>query len=608
MLDELSKADVGQHVDPRIYYWLGEDYEAHECFRAAFEWYNKALAAGIKKAEAAAKRCENPYNVDPYYNISGQRGDGTHYAKHFKETKDAYLDLYKKTLCKLEDNPSSEENKKCLDTIYLLATARICVVPNAKTFIGDMIVTNDNNYAEASRWYKDAAENGDAEGARKYAALLLNGEGVEKNENKAAHFLEIAEKLESESSHQIQKKQLKKPKEPKEQETKKESERITVTTIRKLEAEAAEGDPVTNQIIIDKYREIVENYQLTAGKENACIKELFPHNSEFCDRAYQYCQKQYRSNGIDKLAFEMCMTPFYGGICCVALWYKNKKLLEDANVSLWNVLTQHVDVDIVDAEAERYLKTKQGDELAERIYEIISEYMTIIRLFIVSNSASGESCMLAMKQAYILGLRVAVAEFEKNVSLADNEQEHIAQKKSGSTQQNKDNPMQVFYSDCIEAFHREAQKYGVANRGVLIVPELLPRGEKVVLSFLQDSHYQSICNNNATMYYYLMFSLSIQAGIVLANAWNIEPDALDECEAEIIIDGPADKANELLEELFDKSISADQGNGFYQRIFPIWLKQHEPYWKLSDPRDYTYNALLAAYQLGVSMMLEYCDI
>ena len=48
------------------------------------------------------------------------------------------------------------------------------------------------------------------------------------------------------------------------------------------------------------------------------------------------------------------------------------------------------------------------------------------------------------------------------------------------------------------------------------------------------------------------------------------------------------------------------GYAFYRVIYERWAKKHEPYWKLKDCRDYTFNATLAAYQLGVSMILEKC--
>ena len=42
----------------------------------------------------------------------------------------------------------------------------------------------------------------------------------------------------------------------------------------------------------------------------------------------------------------------------------------------------------------------------------------------------------------------------------------------------------------------------------------------------------------------------------------------------------------------------------YFSIFDKWMELHEPYWKLADPRQYTFDATLAAYQLGVSVILE----
>jgi hypothetical protein len=43
---------------------------------------------------------------------------------------------------------------------------------------------------------------------------------------------------------------------------------------------------------------------------------------------------------------------------------------------------------------------------------------------------------------------------------------------------------------------------------------------------------------------------------------------------------------------------------FGQKLYAEWKTQHEPYWALNDPRQYTFNATLASFQLGVSMILE----
>ena len=48
----------------------------------------------------------------------------------------------------------------------------------------------------------------------------------------------------------------------------------------------------------------------------------------------------------------------------------------------------------------------------------------------------------------------------------------------------------------------------------------------------------------------------------------------------------------------------NQGNAFFQKIFDRWHEKVKPYLDLPDPREYYLKATLAAYQLGVSMMLE----
>ena len=76
---------------------------------------------------------------------------------------------------------------------------------------------------------------------------------------------------------------------------------------------------------------------------------------------------------------------------------------------------------------------------------------------------------------------------------------------------------------------------------------------------------------------------------------------------EIIIEqGPAQYVKPLFEEHFGLDSDGDAGEKMYSKIFDKWLKLHEPYWDLNDPREYTFSATLAAYQIGASMLLEKC--
>lgn len=161
-----------------------------------------------------------------------------------------------------------------------------------------------------------------------------------------------------------------------------------------------------------------------------------------------------------------------------------------------------------------------------------------------------------------------------------------------------------FYSDCVADFHQEAAKHGVANRGLIFIPELIPLGEKAILAYLQDPFFQMQCGGNAKQYYYLIMALSIDAGMCFATRWHEEFSTLNNYVDEIIISGPADDANALMDAHFADGVMGDQGNGFFPIVFERWLAMHEPYWKLSDPREYTFKAMVAAYQLGVSMILE----
>lgn len=177
------------------------------------------------------------------------------------------------------------------------------------------------------------------------------------------------------------------------------------------------------------------------------------------------------------------------------------------------------------------------------------------------------------------------------------------QKKDSTESVQIKNP-QSFYTDCLKTFHDEAMANGFANRGLIFIPELMPMGEKAVLAYLQDMFFTMEFGKNPTQYYYVIMSLSLQTGICFGEKWHkdfagLKADYVDE----IIKVGPADDANVILAETVGINGNEEQ-NAFYQKIYEKWIYCHEPYWALNDPRQYTFRAMVAAYQLGISMVLE----
>ena len=111
-------------------------------------------------------------------------------------------------------------------------------------------------------------------------------------------------------------------------------------------------------------------------------------------------------------------------------------------------------------------------------------------------------------------------------------------------------PTIQFYNDCVEDYHKAALAKGFANRGLIFIPELVPIGEKTVLAFLKDPFFQMQFGGNPQMYYYVIMSLSLQAGMVFAEKWHSNFPALKSGYVEQIIqEGPADACKPLLAQL-----------------------------------------------------------
>lgn len=159
-----------------------------------------------------------------------------------------------------------------------------------------------------------------------------------------------------------------------------------------------------------------------------------------------------------------------------------------------------------------------------------------------------------------------------------------------------------FYTTCCKAFHDLANEQELTPRGVIFVPELVRIGEETVLAFLKDPFFQMEFRSNPQQYYYVINTMCFMAGIVFGDKWHHQVSALKSGFVEEVIQyGPPDYATPLLEEVI--GLDPEDTNALYGAIYGRWMELHEPYWKLKDPRDYTFKLMLASYQLGVSIIL-----
>ena len=148
-----------------------------------------------------------------------------------------------------------------------------------------------------------------------------------------------------------------------------------------------------------------------------------------------------------------------------------------------------------------------------------------------------------------------------------------------------------------------AKAQGYANKGLIFIPELIPLGQKAVLAYLQDPFITFEYSSAPDTYYYVVNSFAFQTGIIYGAAWHESYSALTGGFADKVIkDGPWEHVEPLFKK--DLEMSKEEFERFGQELYTLWKNQHEAYWKLNDPRQYTFNATLASFQLGVSMILE----
>lgn len=164
-----------------------------------------------------------------------------------------------------------------------------------------------------------------------------------------------------------------------------------------------------------------------------------------------------------------------------------------------------------------------------------------------------------------------------------------------------------FFDKCLEDFHDVPMLYNLDKNGIIVFPDLIAAGKEVVLSLLKNPNINAKLKDRPEDFYYLIMRLSFKSGIALAAKWHEQPAKFDAYIDKILEYGPVKDADALIERFFSDSSFFVLENEFFDSLFDSMIKAIEPYLVLPDSRDYIFNALLATYQVGVSMVLDKFD-
>ena len=160
-----------------------------------------------------------------------------------------------------------------------------------------------------------------------------------------------------------------------------------------------------------------------------------------------------------------------------------------------------------------------------------------------------------------------------------------------------------FTAHCSKVFNAYALSKNLVKGDIVFVPELVPLGEKAVLEIIANDLLQKEYGEKPMLFYYVVLEYALKTGILLGAKWELNfegltPDSYKETVS-LALHGEADQ---LLAEMgLDSEAQHDE---FFMELHKKWHELTLPYTKLKDQRYYISGSLFAAFQLGVTMILD----
>lgn len=158
---------------------------------------------------------------------------------------------------------------------------------------------------------------------------------------------------------------------------------------------------------------------------------------------------------------------------------------------------------------------------------------------------------------------------------------------------------QDFFNTCVTAFHNEVKNLNIAGEGMVEIPFLLEVGKKYVLRYLNDFYYKGRAQQNIDGYFKDIINLSICGGIVFAEMQPYKSDCMSAYD-DYIEDGITERAYTILQKCFPLDVYFGENNCFLM-VYKKFVELYKPHHLEENSADYVFSAMLAAYQLGISM-------
>lgn len=173
------------------------------------------------------------------------------------------------------------------------------------------------------------------------------------------------------------------------------------------------ADRAIDLITDNAYGIIQRNSLLDSDGEIHSEREIYCKET-FAKSCYDFCKKRYGSLGADKVRSESILAAFYGSICATLLYYKDRNGF--AGITPFDYLTDHVNLEELDRNAEKLLGIRQDSAEAENLWNQIYSFVSFCNSVISRIEQDREIEMTAIdasESAYVMGMLWAMRHNEQ---------------------------------------------------------------------------------------------------------------------------------------------------------------------------------------------------